>query len=265
MKSLCKSATLCALIVTLSLIVGCSDTTTTPDTSTTDIMPLKAGNYFVYNNYRLDSLTGIKDNNSLRVDSIVIGMSTSHVGKSCYSFDTYIAGVKTATDYFAKESKSIWSFSSLLPAGISTSGVLETILPQGNKWMKIADYASIKDSTWAMYDTTLTNLIIPGIPIPVNAVISMKGKRTADETITIGTTTYTNAHKFEVILSPNATLSGFTIPIGTVKKYMWIADNIGIIKEEFPPIDIQVNVPGVPATRFRSDGFVKELKTYKLQ
>jgi hypothetical protein len=46
---------------------------------------------------------------------------------------------------------------------------------------------------------------------------------------------------------------------------MWIADNIGIIKEEFPPIDIQVNVPGVTATRFRSDGFVKELKTYKLQ
>lgn len=245
----------CLAIASLVFVSACKndDTSTTP-TPTADIYPLKTGNYHVYNSYRLDSLTAQRDDSSLRVDSLATGQQVTIAGKSCYETLIFNGGTQSTTDYYTKEGQTISSYRSLIPNGIVISPLVAQILPQGKRWMKIADYNATAE--WAIFDTTVTNVTIPGIPTPVNAVISVKGKKIGKESVTIGTKTYASANRFEFSLVATVSIGTITLPLDPIKDIFWIVDDIGIVKEQIPPIDINIALLQV---RLRGDGSVREL------
>ena len=262
MKSLLTSV---FIIIAMGLSLGissCSDDTTTTPTADGDIMPLKTGSYYVYNAYRLDSITKQKDMSSLRVDSVVIGNVSTQSGKSATAFMTYVAGSNTATDYYTKEGKTVLGYWKFLPPGINISTLIDPIIPQNRRWSKFADFAWPADSNWAIADTTVNNISLPGIPIPLSAVISMKGKRVgSSSTVAVNGVNYPNTRKFTISL----TVSILNNPIASVEQYIWIAENVGIIKEEFPAIDLNVTVPGMTPINFKGDGSVREIIRYSVK
>lgn len=262
MKSLFTSV---FILIAMGLSLGmssCSDDTTTTPTADGDIMPLKTGSYYVYNAYRLDSITKQKDMSSLRVDSVVIGGISTQSGKSATQFMTYVAGANTATDYYTKEGKTILGYWKFLPPGVNISALIDSIIPQNRRWSKFADYVWPVDSNWAIADTTVSNIALPGIPIPLSALVSMKGKRVGSATtVALNGVNYPNTTKFTLTL----TVSILGNQIAAVEQHIWIAENVGIIKEEFPAVDLNVTVPGLAPINFKGDGSVRELVRYSIK
>ena len=261
MKNTISKVLLLALsIITISFI-GCSDSSTTPSTSY-NYAPMKTGSNYVYKNFRLDSLTGLIDSASMRIDSFVVGSPTTMSGKTAYAFDCYTAGTKTRTDYYTTEGQTVWGYWKFIPPGVGTTALIDAIFPQDRRWEKFADYAWPLDSNWIIADTTINNISLPGVPLPVTVNIKLKGKRVSTSTVTLDGTQYPNTTKFELTLSPTASLAGINIPLTDVKQYVWIAENVGVIKEEFPAVDLLVTIPGMSPVRFKGDGTLKVIKSY---
>ena len=262
MKSLFLSV---FILIAMGLSLGlssCSDDTTTTPTADGDIMPLKTGSYYVYNAYRLDSITKQKDMSSLRVDSVVVGGVSMQSGKSATEFITYANGANPVSDYYTKEGKTILGYWKFLPPGVNISALIDPIIPQNRRWSKFADYVWPLDSNWAIADTTVSNISLPGIPIPLSALISMKGKRVGSATtVALNGVNYPNTTKFTLTL----TVSILGNEIAAVEQHVWIAENVGIIKEEFPAVDLNVTVPGLAPINFKGDGSVRELIRYSIK
>ena len=261
MKSLLSSV---FIIITMGLSLGlssCSDDTTTTPSGDGDIMPLKAGSYYVYNAYRIDSITKQKDMNSLRVDSVVVGSPTTKDGKSATQFSTYAVGTTVSTDYYVKEGQTVLGYWKFLPPGVRISPLIDSIIPQSQKWSKFADFTWPVDSNWAIRDTTVTNVSLPGIPVALSALISLKGKRTGSpETVVLNGKSYPNTQKFT--LTMNVTIA--TLQVASIEQYIWIAKDIGIIKEELPALDLNVTIPGMTPIKFKGDGVTRELLRYSI-
>jgi len=68
-------------------------------------------------------------------------------------------------------------------------------------------------------------------------------------------------------LKPSITIFGNTLQVDpiVVKQYIWIAQNVGIVKEEFPALDLKVTIPGIEPIQFKGDGFVRELLRYSVK
>ncbi len=262
MKSLLSTV---FIIFTMGLSFGissCSDDTTTTPTGDGDIMPLKTGSYYVYNAYRIDSITKQKDMSSLRVDSVVVGSPTTKEGKSATLFSTFVLGALTSSDYYVKEGQTVLGYWKFLPPGVRISPLIDSIIPQSQKWSKFADYTWPVDSNWAIRDTTVTNVSIPGVPIALSALISLKGKRNGSpETVSLNGKSYPNTQKFTLTMN----VSIASLQVASIEQYIWIAKDVGIVKEELPALDLNVAIPGMIPINFKGDGYVKELLRHSVK
>jgi hypothetical protein len=269
MKSLLTSV---FIIIAMGLSLGissCSDDTTTTPTTDNDNMPLKTGSYHVYSITRLDSLTGNPDPSSVTNDSMVIGTSSIKEGKTAFAFDVFRNNEKIRTDHYSKEGQTVWGYWQFIPPGIQLTDLINAIVPQTRRWSKFADFAAT--SQWIIADTSITGVSIPfnGQNIPLTSVITMRGKKVSTATEVIKGISFPNTTKFELTLTlkPSITLFGTQIPVDSinVKQFVWIAQNVGIVKEEFPALDLRVVVPGLEPIQFKGDGFVRELLRYSIK
>ena len=270
MKSLLTSV---FIIIAMGLSLGISscsnDTTTTTPTTDADIMPLKTGSYHVYSITRLDSLTGNPDPSSVMNDSMVIGTSSVKEGKTAFAFDVFRNNEKLRTDHYSKEGQTVWGYWQFIPPGIQLTDLINAIVPQTRRWSKFADFSAT--SQWIIADTSITGVSIPfnGQNIPLTSVITMRGKKVTTATEVIKGTSFPNTTKFELTLTlkPSITLFGTQIPVDSinVKQFVWIAQIVGIVKEEFPALDLRVVVPGLEPIQFKGDGFVRELLRYSIK
>lgn len=273
MKSLFTSV---FILIAMGLSLGissCSDDTTTTPTTDGDIMPLKTGSYYVYTNTRLDSLTGAPDLTSVTNDSMVVGTSSVKEGKTAFSFDVFRNNEKIRTDFYAKDGQTIWGYWQFIPPGIQLTDLINSILPQNRRWSKFADFTA--NSEWTIADTNLTGLSIPfsGINIPTTAVITMKGKKLTTGIETVNGVDFPKTTKFELTLSITPTVE-FTIPPNPptkinlnpiiVNQYIWVAENVGIIKEDFPNVNLSITGLGAPIP-FKADGLRRELIRYSIK
>lgn len=273
MKNFLSSVTmLCMMGLTFGLN-SCSDDTTTTPTPSADIMPMKTGSHYVYSNTRLDSLTGNPDLTKVTEDSVVVGTSSTKDGKTAFAFDVYRLNQKLRTDYYAKEGQTIWGYWQFIPPGITLTDLINTIIPQSRRWSKFADYSA--STEWTIADTNITGVSIPfsGINIPTSAVITMKGKKLTTTSEILNGINYANTTKFEIALTITPTVE-FSIPPNppskiplapiVVKQYVWVANNVGIIKEEFPNVDISISGLGTPIV-YKADGLRRELLRYTIK
>jgi len=269
MKSLFTSV---FILIAMGLSLGissCSDDTTTTPTADTDIMPLKTGSYHVYSITRLDSLTGYPDLSSVVNDSMIIGTSSNKEGKTAFAFDVFRNNEKLRTDYYAKEGQTVWGYWQFIPPGIQLTDLINSIVPQTRRWSKFADFSAT--SQWVIADTSITGVSIPfnGQNIPLSSNITMRGKKIGTSTESIKGNSYPNTSKFELTLTlkPSITIFGSQIAIDSinVKQYVWIAENVGIVKEEFPALDLKVSIPGLEPIQFKGDGFLRELLRYSIK
>lgn len=260
------------IIVVMGLSIGlssCSDDSSTTPTPSADIMPTTTGSHYVYNVIRLDSLTGQRDLNAVLVDSLVVGGSSLKDGKTAFAFDVYRSKVKIRTDLYAKEGQTVWGYWQFIPPGIVLTDLINTIIPQTRRWSKFADFNATGE--WAIADTNITGVSVPfnGQNIPLSSNITMKGKKVETTSVTINGNAYPNTTKFELTLTlkPSITIFGnaFAVDPIIVKQYVWIAQNVGIVKEEFPALDLKVSIPGIEPIQFKGDGFVKELLRYSVK
>ncbi|MFM7158600.1 MAG: hypothetical protein ACKN9Y_07960 [Bacteroidota bacterium] len=263
-----KYVSIIAMIGFALILSSCSDSSTNP-TPSNDYFPVTAGSYFVYNNIRLDSTTGNRDMTALQVDSLVVLAATNKENKTAYPFDVYRLNQKIRTDYYAKDGQTVWGFWKYIPPGITLSELINTIVPQNYRWSKFADFAATGE--WTIADTTITGLSIPfnGQNIPLSSNINMKGKKIGTTTETINGNTFPNTTQFEltVTLKPSITIFGNVFPIDPipVKQTIWVAKSVGIVKEEFPSLDLKVLVPGLEPITYKGDGYVKELLRYSVK
>ncbi|MFN5175351.1 MAG: hypothetical protein ACK5DT_01965 [Ignavibacteria bacterium] len=269
MKSLFSSV---FIIFAMGLSFGlnsCSDNSSTTPTPSADIMPVTTGSHFVYNVIRLDSLTGQPDLNTVVVDSMIVSGSSLKDGKTAYAFDVFRSNVKIRTDLYAKEGQTAWGYWQFIPPGIVLTDLINTIIPQTRRWSKFADLNATAE--WTIADTNITGVSVPfnGQNIPLSSNISMKGKKLETSSVTINGNSYPNTTKFELTLTlkPSITIFGnaFAVDPIIVKQYIWIAQNVGIVKEEFPALDLKVSIPGLEPIQFKGDGFVKELLRYSVK
>ena len=268
MKSLLTSV---FILIAMGLSLGissCSDDTSTTPTADNDIMPLKTGSYYIYTNTRLDSLTGNPDLGAVVTDSMVVGAPTTIEGVSAYGFDVYRIGQKVRTDYYAKSGQTISGYWQFIPPGITLTELINTLLPQNKRWSKFADFAATTE--WTIADTSLAGITIPlgGQYIPASAIIKMTGKKVSTSKETINGTAFPNTTKFELTLTitPSLNVLGTVVPIApiSVKQYVWVAQNVGIVKEEFPNVDLAISVLG-SIINYKGDGLRKELVRYSIK
>ena len=264
-----KSLFLSIMIGLTFLFASCSDDSSTNPTPTSDIFPLTTGSYFVYNNIRLDSITGNRDMNAVQVDSLVVGSSTSKENKTAFPFEVYRLNEKIRTDFYYKEGQTVWGYWKYIPPGITLSDLINSIIPQNYRWSKFADFAATNE--WVIADTNITGVSIPfnGQNIPLSSSISMKGKKVATKTEVINGKSFPNTSQFDltVTLKPTITLFGtpFAVDSIMVKQSIWIAQNVGIVKEEFPALNLKVSVPGIEPIQYKGDGYVRELLRYSVK
>lgn len=269
MKSLLTSV---FILIAMGLSLGissCSDDTTTNPNPSNDIFPLTSGSYFIYNNIRLDSLTGQPDLNALTTDSMIVKKDTVVAGVSASEFQVFRLGQLIRSDYYSKTAQTISGYWQYIPPGITLNQLVSTLLPQNRRWSKFADYSTSNE--WAIADTTLTGISIPfsGLNVPTNAVISMKGKKLTAGTEVVNGVSYPNTTKFEIKLSitPTVTIPGLPasqLSAIIVYQYVWVANNVGIIKEDFPNIDVSITGLGTPIP-FKADGLRRELIRYSIK
>jgi hypothetical protein len=268
MKSLISSVFIIALMGLSLGISSCSDDSTTTPTADGDIMPLKTGSYYVYTNTRLDSLTGNPDLGAVIIDSMVVGSPTTIEGVSAYGFDIYRLGQKVRTDYYAKNGQTISGYWQFIPPGVTLTELINTIIPQTRRWSKFADFAATTE--WTIADTSLTGVTVPlgGQDIPATATIKMTGKKLTTTTETISGMSYPNTTKFELTLTitPSLNVLGTVVPVApiSVKQYVWVAENVGIVKEDFPNVDLAISVLG-SIINYKGDGIRKELIRYSIK
>ena len=82
--------------------------------------------------------------------------------------------------------------------------------------------------------------------------------------MTVNGKDYPKTQKFTISLSINVGPGVTTL--GPIPQNIWIAEDVGIIVEEFPAINSPVNIPLLGVNlQFRNDGFIRELTKYSIK
>jgi hypothetical protein len=210
MKRFAVSATTVAAV--LLWLSGCKSGTTSPSDTTPDYMPMKTGNYWVYERYDLDS-SGNRSGGPY-TDSVVVGVATQVAGRTAYPYYTYSSdNPGPDTTYYSKDADgSIWQY-------MSFSAGTEFGLPEiPARWVKVTSASS--ETSWTVLDTTFT-VLIPNVPIPVTVQFKATGAKAGSESLTLGGKSYT-AQKFTQTVTisvagiANANLTNTTSFVSTI-------------------------------------------------
>lgn len=248
-----KLASLLAMLALVLIISSCgSDTPATPVEST-DVFPNMVGNYWINENYSLDTL-GVVDTKSLTIDSTIVTGSVLMNGKQATEMTSYTIGSKDTASkaYIAKEGNTVFMDAmSINELASAFSGFVEvdaTKLYLDEKWLLIVDPSK---TSWTSATKNFTNIpfkysTFAGTMSGTNIVTGRKG---GTESITLqGKTSTAQEYIMESNIVSNLSI---IIPAGTVKvkfvNHIWIVNGIGMVKQstENIIIDMDVSLAGI--------------------
>ncbi len=173
-------------------LASCKSGTTSPE-QPAKLMPLAEGNYWVYDEYELDSnyqRTGKK-----AYDSLYVGASMQLGGRTAYPVISYYEGDTVSQDtlyYSVDADGTLWQYMSL--GGDFQGAELPTIPP---RWVKITTGGN--ETSWTILDSTLS-ITYQGMPF--NLTMKVTGAKAGTESITLNGKTYT-AQRFSQTITAN--------------------------------------------------------------
>lgn len=208
------------IVLSAAWFAACKSGTTTPST-TADYMPMSPGNYWVYERYELDSMGQRTSGPSY--DSVVVGAAVQFQGRTAYPFYTYTDGVIQDTSYYAKDADgNVWMYFAFDAGDVAGDVELPSI---SSRWIKVISVGN--ESSWTIIDTTLTNVEIDPLPVPINVSIKMTISKAGSESISVAGKSYT-AQKF----AWNTTLktSPFELFTANLTATDWAVSGVGYAK-----------------------------------
>jgi hypothetical protein len=245
---------------------SCSDDSTNP--SNPDYFPLLVGNYWVYEQYTLDStntkVAGSKITDSAHVVSTQNENVLTMSGVTTYKTKhTLSVGLPTEQRNY-KDDNAIYQYFDQIPGlGFNLFGQnLSDLFPVD--WVKLIDF---KNPTWTILpaDTiTIPELTLSGFRVSVKIIFNITGSKGSTKSFTVGskninTQDYTlsinitgEAKSLDIPLLPAIPLTAFSIPT-----HYYLADGIGLVSMKTESSTIKIStyfnqtLPGSESTLIR--------------
>ncbi|GIV50408.1 MAG: hypothetical protein KatS3mg038_0929 [Candidatus Kapaibacterium sp.] len=173
-------------------LASCKSGTTSPEQPAA-LMPLAEGNYWVYDEYELDS--NYQRTGNKAYDSLYVGASIQLAGRTAYPVFSYHRGDSVYQDtlyYSVDANGTLWQYMSL--SGDFEGAELPTIPP---RWVKITTGGN--ETSWTVFDSTLS-ITFQGMPFSLTMKVT--GAKAGTESITLNGKTYT-AQRFSQKIEAN--------------------------------------------------------------
>ncbi|HOK13421.1 MAG TPA: hypothetical protein PLU67_03760 [Candidatus Kapabacteria bacterium] len=255
-------------------LFACSDddNSNNPNDNTQEknYFPLKAGNYWFYENYDLDMQNQIKTDTK-RNDSVVTASSVTYLGKVAFPYVQYSwvineLPVETARYHFYYEKPKLYAETKyVLPTNAVFGLPIDKI---ENKWIVLADFQA---TNWDVFSHQFANetVQLPGLPIALkfNANYTVKATRnTATTKVSIGGVSF---DAVEVVLNHSIkgnltyTILNFPIEVNLVQRFYFV-ENIGLAKSMLESKTIEINLGTFGTQKLDVEGYQKNLVRYNV-
>lgn len=268
-----KLASLLAMLALVLIISSCGSDTTTTDPASTDMFPNTIGNYWVNEDYDLDTLGNI-DAKSMSFDSTIVSGSMQLNGKLATELSSFTIGTKDTAQktYLAKGTNNLYISADMINGVVGMFAAFISVDPTkmylDEKWLLIADQSQ---STWNVATKNFSN-----IPFTYNGTINgvmsgntiVTGKKGTTLNVTIQGKSYTaQEYIMESNLTSNLTI---TIPAGTIKikntQHFWIAPGVGLVKQmvETTLVNLDITLAQIKQTQ-KFPGYQSTCVRFKLK
>ena len=219
------------------IILSCSEDNPSGGNSST-LLPGKAGSYWIYMNFALDSNGNRKATNPTIDSTTIVGNIVIHdtSGIVALSFSIDSTGIsKGDSSFYHTEKLKVFTYSnyfSNLLGNFSSS----LNIPINEQWVKLVDG---EDEDWKVIEQDIPETeIFSGVKMKGN--VTILGTKSGNETIQAESQNY-NCRKFvlKMTFSGNVTIFNFTYPIILERNtLLYFADNLGLIKSVIEPMKV---------------------------
>jgi len=254
-----KLLTLSLLSIVFVVLSSCSSDNPTDNNQQGDFTFLKIGNWWINENYIIDSL-GNKTGNST-TDSTFIAETEVKLGKTSFKLKTKVTGGEDVENYCYTEGEKVFLFSDFINRTIKTMMKdlpVELPIALEDMWFKIADYNS---NSWLInIDTIPPTEIISGVTI--NGTFTVSGEKGVSKNMNVNSKSF-SAQEFKLIfkfegyvsLAPSVKQT-FTITI-----HSWFDKKVGILLQTYDESKFILPIMGT----YTFEGFEKKLLRYNVQ
>lgn len=235
--------------ISLFCWAGCSDDDGNGD-SGGDFFPDKLGSYWLGENYELDSLNNILEDDIPVKDSMVIEGNENLLGRESFTMASYelIADnyFRSGEIKFAKEEQIIYAHSSMITGFMPDNFPVELPIEIEEQWMVFIDRQS---SMWMVFEQDFVDTIDGGPfgEIIIKGTMEVTGRKAGTEELEImGGGLKTNKYTLEFkLVNTTVTISSIPVPFPLERKmHIWLAEDIGMVKQVMESTVIELSMIG---------------------
>lgn len=244
-----------ALVAAIGFSSCTEESTTTPTATTTVNLPMKAGNYWIYNTYELDSITSAKSGTP-SIDSMYCVGEGTYNGKKSSMFITDVvqfpSPVQHDTSYFYSDGSKLYEWMDF--SGFALPGVENFVAP--TTWALIADADAT--GSWTILNQTVpkVKLELNGSQVELDVTIKVNAQKGTTAQYTVAGS---NRTAQEYVVTTSITAS--SLEITTIKAHYFYIPNYGLAEMKVEPA--KIGFSGV--TLFRLQGSLSELQRLMVQ
>lgn len=260
MKKLLSLALFAVLAIGFSSCSEDKDDSNPITPTTKNYFPMKAGNYWVYEDYTRD-MNNAKQLDTKETDSVVITGSEIYLNKDSYVFAQFTDGTPGTPYHHALDgAKLLGEFYYFMPVGSSFSIPVDKF---ENKWVTAVDP---NISSWEINSAQFADIILDlDLPIQVKlaGTLTMKASRGTEVDITIGNSTV-KAQEFIVKNIIDAKANGLVdLDLELVSHYYY-ADGIGLVKSTVDSKSVTLSIPLFGSQTIDINGHESTLLRYNI-
>lgn len=247
------------LSITIISMISCSSENPTDNTQQGDFTFLKIGNWWINENYIIDSL-GNKTGNST-TDSTFIAETEVKLGKTSFKLKTKVPGGEDVENYCYTEGEIFYMHSDFINQVTKTmlkNLPAELPLTLEDMWVKVADY---KSNLWLINkDTIPPTEIVTGVTI--NGTFTISGEKGITKSITVNSKSFT-AQEFKLIFK----FEGYVNLIPgvpqtfTITVHSWFDKKVGILLQTYDESRFAIGLFG----NYTFEGYEKKIIRYNVQ
>lgn len=244
-----KNKYLYLILILPFLLLSCSeDNTNSPnDSEVYGILPSSKGNYWIYENYTLDSIFTRKSKTNT-IDSIVVTRDTLRLGKTASVFTDYasVSGgnfTKSGDDYYYNDKSRLYVHSDFITGNFPAN--ISSFIKLDEQWMIVADE---NDNDWTILEQDLDTIKLGTFGI--TGKIIMRGKKGTIKDFTItNETKQAQEYIINISYSGKTSIQGLPITIDfSMKIYLYFVKGIGLVNTitQMNPVEIPLfgSLPG---------------------
>lgn len=241
-------------VASLAIFASCSSDNSTNPTTTGKPLPLSQGNYWVYENYTLDS-TNNRVASSMTIDSTYITQTfiedvLTNKGVTVYESETKNSGtqIKTTTRYYSNDNGIYQKFTSIpgFPSDLFGLKIGDMI---NIGWIL---YVDLKNANWVSFPEQSISIDSINIPnagnINLTLKYSMSGSKGTTKQFTINGKTYTGqGYNTNIIITGTVKLLDIPIlppvPISeiNVPTTLYYVDGIGLVYSKSSSFKVSIS------------------------